>query len=219
MKMEIFADTADLGELNELISLGVVDGCTTNPIIMAKAGNKNANSQMQQILKLIDGPVSLEVTTNDLELMLSQARNYAKMGNNVVVKLPMNIEGLKAVAILSKENIKTNVTACMSTKQAVIAAKAGATYVSLFWARIADMGYDAKKIVTETAEIFRLHNFRSKIIIGSFRQVSQINDALLTGAHVLTIPTNLLNEMVWNPRTESTIQEFIDKWDNFQKTQ
>jgi len=119
----------------------------------------------------------------------------------------------------SKENIKTNVTACMSTKQAVIAAKAGATYVSLFWARIADMGYDAKKIVTETAEIFRLHNFRSKIIIGSFRQVSQINDALLTGAHVLTIPTNLLNEMVWNPRTESTIQEFIDKWDNFQKTQ
>src|SRR3989344_1212226 len=208
MKMEIFADTADLGELNELISLGVVDGCTTNPIIMAKAGNKNANSQMQQILKLIDGPVSLEVTTNDLELMLSQARNYAKMGNNVVVKLPMNIEGLKAVAILSKENIKTNVTACMSTKQAVIAAKAGATYVSLFWARIADMGYDAKKIVTETAEIFRLHNFRS-----------QINDALLTGAHVLTIPTNLLNEMVWNPRTESTIQEFIDKWDNFQKTQ
>lgn len=215
--MEIFADTADLNELKELISLGVVDGCTTNPSILVKAGNKDYTTQLKQILKLVEGPVSIEVMTNDTEEMIKQAREFAKWGKNVVVKIPMNINGLKAVAVLSKEGIKTNVTACMSTKQAVIAAKAGATYVSLFWARISDMGHDAKKTVEDTVKIFETHNFKTKIILGSFRQISHINDALMTGAHVLTIPTKLIIEMAWHPRTDSTINEFLEQWKDFQK--
>lgn len=215
--MEFFADTADVKELKELISLGCIDGCTTNPIIMAKTGNKDFKTQMKEILDLVSGPVSLEVVTNNYEEMLSQARGLASFGNNVVVKVPMNLQGLKAVAVLSKEGIKTNVTACMSVKQAVIAAKSGATYVSLFWARIADMGYDPKEIVMQTANIFKYYGFKSKIIVGSFRQLSQVNEALMSNAHVLTIPTKILLEMVWNPRTESTIQEFLDTWEKFQK--
>lgn len=217
--MEIFADTADLNELKELISLGVVDGCTTNPTILVKAGNKDYTTQIKQILELVKGPVSIEVITNDTEEMIKQAREFASWGKNVVVKIPMNINGLKAVAVLSKENIKTNVTACMSTKQAVIAAKAGATYVSLFWARISDMGYDAKRTVEDTVKIFEMHKFKTKIILGSFRQISHINDALMTGAHVLTIPTKLLVEMAWNPRTDSTINEFLEQWKDFQKSE
>src|SRR3989344_2643636 len=215
--MKIFADTANLKELKELDSMGVIDGCTTNPLIMIKEGNQDHEAQMKAILQLIKGPVSLEVTTNDLDKMIQQGRALAKLGSNVVVKLPMNITGLKAVKVLTAEGIKTNVTACMSTKQAILAAKAGATYVSLFWARIEDLGVSAQHIVKETADILRMHNMPTKIIIGSFRQISHINQALGTGAHVLTIPPQFLYEMSYHPRTESTIQEFLDKWEAFKK--
>lgn len=213
--MKIFADTADLEELKEVLSLGVADGCTTNPTIMMKAGNKDYMAQMKDILRMVPGDVSLEVTTNDTDEMVKQAKELAKLGKNVVVKIPMNLNGLKAVNILKQEGIKTNVTACMSTKQAVLAAKAGATYVSLFWARIEDMGYDAEELVTETADIFRLHKMDAQIIIGSFRQGSHINRAMRTGAHVLTIPTKILLHMAWNPRTDSTIDEFLENWKQF----
>jgi len=172
---------------------------------------------MKKILDLGTGPVSIEVTSNDLDEMLSQARMFATWGKDVVVKLPMNINGLKACKILTQEDIKTNVTACMSTKQAILAAKAGATYVSIFWARIEDMGYDASTVVRETREILDTHNMGSKIIVGSFRSMSHIITAMKTGAHVLTIPSDLLKQMHWNPRTESTINEFLDQWNSFHK--
>ncbi|MBS3128354.1 fructose-6-phosphate aldolase [Candidatus Woesearchaeota archaeon] len=215
--MEFFADTANLKDLQELSSMGVIDGCTTNPLIMVKEGNKDHVTQMKAILSLIKGPVSLEVTTNDLQEMLKQGRELAAFGKNVVVKVPMNINGLKAVKIFKEEGIKTNVTACMSTKQAILAAKAGATYVSLFWARMEDLGVSAEQIVKETVDILRMHNMPTKVIIGSFRQISHINQALRTGAHVLTIPPQFLYEMSYHPRTESTIQEFLDKWEAFKK--
>lgn len=214
--MKIFADTAVIEELKEFISWGVVDGCTTNPIIMSRAGNKDYKTQMKEILKLVDGPVSLEVTTNDTEEMITQARELAAMGPNVVVKIPMNVAGLKATAILSKEGIKTNVTACMTTKQAILAAKAGATFVSLFWGRIEDMGHDAYKEVNDTAEILEKHGLPAEIIIGSFRTMGQINQAMMSGAHILTIPSPLLSKMAHHPRTDSTIQEFLDEWERFQ---
>jgi len=215
--MEIFADTANLAELEEFSSWGVIDGCTTNPIICVKAGITDLRGHMNQILRLIPGPVSIEVTTNDLDKMLAQARLFASWGKNAVIKLPMNINGLKACNVLTQEGIKTNVTACMSTKQAILAAKAGATYVSIFWARIEDMGYDASTVVKDTREILDTHGMKSKIIIGSFRSMSHIITAMKTGAHVLTIPTDLLKQMHWNPRTEATINEFLTQWDTFHK--
>ncbi|MBU0758266.1 MAG: fructose-6-phosphate aldolase [Nanoarchaeota archaeon] len=215
--MKIFADTANLDELNELLSWGVIDGCTTNPAIVSKEKGIDFETRMKEIIGLVDGPVSIEVTSNDLDEMLKQSREFARWGKNVNVKIPMGITGLKAVNILKKEGISTNVTACMSMKQAVLAAKAGATFVSLFWARIEDMGYNAEQVVTETVDIFDLHDFEAEIILGSFRQVSHINRAMMTGAHVLTIPTKIMMSLPWNPRTESTINEFLESWDTFEK--
>lgn len=213
--MEIFADTAVIPEIEEFSSWGVIDGCTTNPIICVKAGITDLEGHMKKILRLVPGPVSIEVTTNDLEKMLAQARLFAQWGKNAVIKLPMNVNGLKACTVLSNEGIKTNVTACMSTKQAILAAKAGATYVSIFWARIEDMGYDAGAVVKDTRAILDTHGMKSKIIIGSFRSMSHIITAMKTGAHVLTIPTDLLKQMPWNPRTEATINEFLTQWNSF----
>ncbi len=215
--MEIFADTADINDLKEFSSWGVIDGCTTNPIICVKSGVKDFEGHMRQILALVPGPVSVEVTTNDLDEMLAQARIFASWGKNVVVKLPMNVSGLKATHALSRDGIKTNVTACMSVKQAIIAAKAGATYASIFWARIEDMGYDAGTVVRETREILGTHGMACKIIVGSFRSVSHVTQAMRTGAHVLTIPSDLLRQLPWNPRTESTINEFLEQWRGFHK--
>ncbi|MBN2421625.1 fructose-6-phosphate aldolase [Candidatus Woesearchaeota archaeon] len=215
--MKIFADTANLDELKELLSWGIIDGCTTNPSIVSKEKGIDFETRMKEIIEIVKGPISIEVTSNDLDEMIRQSRKFAKWGNNVNVKIPMGITGLKAVNILNKEGIKTNVTACMCTKQAVLAAKAGATFVSLFWARIEDMGYNAEQIVCETVEIFERHKIKSEIILGSFRQVSHINRAMLSGAHILTIPTPILMKLPWNPRTESTIQEFLDNWEEFKK--
>jgi transaldolase len=213
--MKIFADTANIDEIKEFQSWGVIDGCTTNPIIIVKSGVKDLEGHMKKILALHTGPVSIEVTSNDVDEMLEQARWFATWDEDVVVKLPMNVSGLKACKILSEEGIKTNVTACMSTKQAILAAKAGATYVSIFWARIEDMGYDANIVVKETREILDTHHMKSEIIIGSFRSMSHIIVAMKSGAHVLTIPTELLKQMPWNPRTETTINEFLDQWNKF----
>jgi len=215
--MEIFIDTAIVSEIREAQSWGVVDGCTTNPKLIAMA-NVDFEKTMKEILQEVHGPVSIEVTTNNLDEMIKEAEHYNKWGSNVVIKIPMSIDGLKAVKMLTERGIKTNVTAVMSMKQAVLAAKAGATYVSLFWGRIEDMGYDAEQVIRETVEIYNTHQFKAKIILGSFRQNSQVMRALRTGAHVLTLTFPLIKEMAWNPRTESTINEFLQFWDDYKKT-
>lgn len=217
--VEIFIDTANLSDIKEIMSWGIVDGCTTNPKIIFEEKGCNFEMRMKEILKLVKGPVSIEVTTNDTGEMIKEAEVYNTWGNNVVVKIPMTIEGLKAVKVLKEKNIKTNVTACMNTNQAILAAKAGATYISLFWGRIEDLGYNATKIVEDTADIFRKHGFESKIIIGSFREVSHVQQAFSTGAHVLTITPKILQKLPIHPRTDSTIQEFLDFWAEFKKTE
>jgi transaldolase len=214
--MEIFADTASLDELKELLSWGVIAGCTTNPKLCAKEG-VDFEKRMKEILQLVKGHVSIEVTTNNYGQMISEAKEYHSWGKNVVVKIPMNVSGLKAVKTLKEMSIKTNVTACMATKQAILAALAGADYVSLFWGRIEDMGYNAKTIAEDTVKLFRESNVKSKIILGSFRQVSQINIAMLTGADIITIIPQIIKDMVSNPRTTETIQEFLDTWESFKR--
>lgn len=215
--MEIFIDTAIVSEIREAQSWGVVDGCTTNPKLIALA-NVDFEATMKEILQEVHGPVSIEVTTNDFEEMVKEAEHYNRWGSNVVIKIPMSIDGLKAVKVLTEKGIKTNVTAVMSMKQAVLAAKAGATYVSLFWGRIEDMGYDAEQITRDTMAIYNTHGIKSKIILGSFRQNSQVMRALRTGANVLTLTFPLIKEMAWNPRTDTTINEFLQFWGEYKKT-
>jgi transaldolase len=216
--MKIFADTANLEALNELTELGIIDGCTTNPLIMAKEQHYDVEAHLKEVLRLIKGPVSIEVTSNEYEEMVKQARIFATWGKNAVIKVPVNKQGLRAVATLSKEGIKTNMTCCMTTKQAVLAAKAGATYMSLFWGRIEDLGANAKQVVDDTREIYDRHGMKTEIIVGSIRTQGNINDALKSGTHIITIPPNILLDMIHHPRTESTVKEFLDKWDAFVKS-
>ena len=214
--MKIFADTASLDELKELKSWGIVDGCTTNPKIVATEG-ADFEKRMKEILKLVEGPVSIEVTSNDLDQMVKEGREFASWGKNVVIKLPMTINGLKALQFLKKEGIKTNLTACMSVNQAIIAGKAGATYVSLFYSRIGDSGADAKEVVRKSADIFSRQGINSEIIVGSIRVMSQINEAAEAGAHVVTIPYKILLQMTQNAKTDETIDEFLKFWQAYRK--
>jgi transaldolase len=213
--MEIFIDSANLDEIKEIISWGIADGCTTNPKIASKEKNVDFETNTKEILKIVDGPVSVEVTTDDLDEMLKEAEKYASWGKNVVVKVPMTISGLKAVKILKGKGIKTNVTACMSVGQAILAAKAGADYASLFYSRIGDMGYDPTKVVADTVRIFELSKVKTKIIVGSIRHLMQVIDAGLAGAHVLTVPPEFLHLMAKNPKTDETIKEFLDAWKGY----
>ena len=214
--MEIYIDTANLEEIQNAVDMGIIDGCTTNPAIVAKEGCE-FESRMKEILKLVKGPVSIEVTTIDTDEMVKEAVEYSKWGNNVVVKIPMDANGLRATKILAEKGVKTNVTCCMSSSQLVLAAKAGATYVSLFFGRVGDMGYNAFDVTKEAVEIFDDADFDTKIIIGSIRSVYDAMSAMRAGAHVLTIPPKILNKMYVHPRTKETIQEFLDFWAEYKK--
>lgn len=216
--MQIFIDTANLEEIKEAISWGVVEGCTTNPKIVATEKDINFERRMKEILQLVKGPVSIEVTTNDTNEMIKEAEEFAKWGDNVVVKFPMSINGLKATKIMSEKGVKINVTACMSLNQAVMAAKAGATYASIFWARIGDMGYDPFKVVSDTSKLFKQNNFKAKIIVGSIRHLMHINEAMLAGADIVTIPFPFLKMMTQNPQTDKTIDEFLKFWDEYKSS-
>jgi transaldolase len=215
--MEIFVDSANVEEIKEIISWGIADGCTTNPKLASKEKGKDFESNTKEILKIVDGPVSVEVTTNELNEMVVEAEKYAAWGENVVVKVPMGIAGLKAVRILKNKGIKTNVTACMSVGQATLAAKAGATYASLFYSRIGDMGYDPTRVVKDTVRMFEVSNVKTKIIVGSIRHLMQVIDAGLAGAHVLTVPPQFLQLMAKNPKTDESIKEFLEAWEGFKK--
>ncbi|MFH1916035.1 MAG: transaldolase family protein [Nanoarchaeota archaeon] len=215
--MKFFADTANLESLTELLDLGLIDGCTTNPLIMAKEKHHDFEAHIKEVARLVKGPVSVEVTTNDYDEMVSQARKFSTWAKNIVVKIPMNHQGLRAVTTLRKEGIKTNVTCCMTTKQAVLAAKAGATYMSLFWGRIEDLGVNARQVVDETREIYDRHKIQTEIIVGSLRNQSHLNEALKSGGHILTIPPDIFIAMIHHPRTVDTINEFLTKWDEFVK--
>lgn len=209
--MEIFVDTANLEEIKELLSWGVVDGCTTNPKIVVTEG-ADFETRMQEIVALVPGPVSIEVTTNETEQMVKEAKKFVAWGSNVVIKLPMSINGLKALQELKTLGIKTNVTGCMTFPQLVMAAKAGATYASLFYARVGDNGGHPKEVVRKAVDFFREHKLETKIIVGSIRTADQITDIFETGAHVATIPPQFFKTLVRNLKTDETIEEFLHFW-------
>ena len=209
--MKIFADTSKVDEIREFVSWGVVDGVTTNPKIIASDGNE-LEPTIREICKIQSGPVSVEVTTNDYEGMVKEAEHYASWAKNIVVKVPINPSGLKAIKALSDKGIRTNATVGMSYNQAVLAAKSGATYVSLFYGRIGDLGFDPYIVIRDTAETFRQWGCKSEIISGSIRSLLDVNRSMQAGAHIVTVPPKFLRQMADNPMTSKTIDEFLAAW-------
>jgi len=209
--MEIFLDTADVTEVRDLVSLGVVDGITTNPSLVAKEGEP-FTTIVDQLLQIVDGPVNLEVVGTDLATILKEAHQLAKHHSNVVVKIPMIADGLKAVHQLAQEGLRTNVTLCFSASQALLAAKAGASYISPFVGRLDDIGHEGMDLVREIVTIYRNYGFPTKVLAASLRSPLHVVEAALAGAHVGTLPPKVLRQMLQHPLTDSGLERFLADW-------
>jgi transaldolase len=206
--MKIFIDTANLNEIKEVSSWGFIDGVTTNPSLIAKEG-KDLVSVIKEITSLIDGPISAEVAEADATSMYNEALTYAKIHPNIVIKLPMTLEGLKTTKMLSEKNIKTNVTLIFNTTQAIAAAKAGATYVSPFMGRLDDYTIGTgQALINDIATIYQMYGYTSQIIAASIRSVDHVHQAAMSGADVATIPFKILNEMLTHPLTTKGLAIF-----------
>ena len=225
--MKFFIDTANVEDIKKANDMGVICGVTTNPSLIAKEG-KNFNDVIKEITSIVDGPISGEVkaTTIKAEDMIVEAREIAKIHKNMVVKIPMTVEGLKAVKILSKERIKTNVTLIFSANQALLAARAGATYVSPFLGRLDDISTDGLELIRTIADIFATHDIDTEIISASVRHPIHVTECALAGADIATVPYNVIEQMTKHPLTEQGIEKFkkdyeavfgissIDDWAN-----
>lgn len=209
--MKLFIDTANLNEIKEIARWGVVSGVTTNPKILAQE-DADVKSHLEEILDTIPGPLSIEVTSNEPDEMIVEAQRFASWSDKIVVKVPMSPAGLEVVTILTQKNIKTNVTAVMTVNQSMLAALAGTTYVSIFLSRIYDLGYDGIEVVRQTATLFRQSRFSSQIIVGSIRLMSQVHEAALAGADIVTVPYKFFSQLATHPQTEKTIAEFLAAW-------
>jgi len=211
--MKFFIDTANIDEIKKANELGLLDGVTTNPTLVSRE-KRNFEELIKDICEIVDGPVSAEVTSLDAEGMVREARHLAKIAPNVVVKIPMITEGVKAVKILSGENIKTNVTLVFSPLQALIAAKAGATFVSPFIGRLDDISSVGMEIVEDIVTIFENYGFQTEIIVASIRNPVHVLDASLIGAHIATIPFNVLIRLTEHPLTKIGLDKFLEDWKN-----
>lgn len=213
--MKFFLDTANIEEIKRVNDLGICDGVTTNPSIIKKEG-RDFEEVVKEICKLVDGPVSAEVTSYECEGMVEQARALSKWAENIVVKIPMTEEGLKAINILSKEKIKTNCTLIFSVSQGLMAMKAGATYISPFMGRIDDMGESGAKLVSELRDVIDIYGYNSQIIAASIRHIGHLEEAALAGAHIATIPGNLFEKLWSHPLTDAGIESFKKDWEAFE---
>ncbi|MCX7857695.1 MAG: fructose-6-phosphate aldolase [Deltaproteobacteria bacterium] len=209
--MKFFIDTANIDEIKKGIEMGLVDGVTTNPTLIAKE-KKDPDALIKEILSIVEGPVSLEVISENKDGMCKEAEELASLGPNVVVKIPMTEDGIKAVRYLSKKGIKTNVTLIFHPLQALIAAKAGATYVSPFIGRLDDISSRGMGIVEDICTIFSNYGFETQIIVASIRNPVHVLDAALIGAHIATIPFAVLSQLVKHPLTDIGIQRFLKDW-------
>lgn len=212
----LFLDSSDPKEIAEIGSWGVLGGVTTNPLIIAReAGDVDLEQRIRQIVEVSRGHVSVELTTETEREMLAEALGYhAWSPERICIKVPFSAIGLKVLHQLVQRGIATNVTCMMSFGQLYLAGLAGATYLSLFAGRVRDMGYDAWSIVRESRAVVDREGIPGKILVGSVRHAMDVSDALQAGAHIVTVPPDILRKMVWNPRTESTIREFNDAWKN-----
>ncbi len=209
--MQIFLDTADVNEIRELASLGIVDGVTTNPSLVAKEG-RPFREIAEEIVRIVDGPISLEVVSTEAKGMLAEARDLAKIHANVVVKIPLIAEGLKAVKQLTMEGIKTNVTLCFSPSQALLAAKAGAAYISPFVGRLDDISYVGMDLVRQIVTIYKNYSYPTKVLAASLRSPVHFVDAALAGAHVATLPPAVVRQLLKHPLTDIGLERFLADW-------
>ncbi len=218
--MKFFLDTANVDEIREACSMGMVDGVTTNPSLIAKEG-RDFETVIREICEIVEGPdiipVSAEVIRLDLEGMLSEARHLAEIHRNVVVKIPMTVDGIKATRILSREGIDTNVTLVFSPLQALMAAKAGATYVSPFIGRLDDISQEGMTLVEQIVQIFHNYAFHTQVIVASVRNPLHVLESALMGADIATIPFSVLGKFASHPLTDKGIQSFLNDWNKFQK--
>lgn len=210
--MKLFIDTANIDEIKEVNDWGVICGVTTNPSLIAKEG-RDFKEVVGEIANLVDGPISAEVVSLDVDGMLEEARDLAKIHENIIIKVPMNREGLKAVKVLAGEGIKTNVTLIFSANQALLAARAGASYVSPFVGRLDDIGHRGMDLVEDIASIFHIHDIDSEIISASIRSPMHVLESAKAGAHIGTIPYKVFQEMLEHPLTDIGIEKFLKDWE------
>jgi len=214
--VKFFIDTANIDEIKEANELGILDGVTTNPTLVAKEG-VDFHERLREITAEVSSSVSAEVIAEDAEGMIQEGRELAKIAPNITIKVPMTLEGLKAVKVLSEEKIETNVTLVFSANQALLAARAGATYVSPFLGRLDDIGHDGMDLIATISEIFTLHQIETEIIAASIRHPLHVTEAALHGAHIATVPYNVLKQLVHHPLTDKGIAQFNADWEAAQK--
>ena len=211
--MKFFIDTANLDEIREAASLGILDGVTTNPSLIAREGKKDYKTLLREICEIVDGPVSAEVVSTDMEGMLREARDLARIHPNITVKIPMLTEGIKAVKQLSSEGIKTNVTLVFSSPQALLAAKAGATFVSPFVGRLDDISHVGMDLIDEIITIYDNYGFTTEVISASIRSPLHVVESALAGAHIATIPFKVIAQLAKHPLTDIGLQKFLSDWE------
>jgi transaldolase len=214
--MLIFIDSANVKEIEELAQCGLIDGVTTNPTLIAKE-NQPAKELLKKICSLTEGPVSAEVISQDTEGMVKEAEDLSRIAPNIVIKIPLTKEGLKAVRALSKENIKTNVTLCFSPTQALLAAKAGADYISPFIGRLDDISQKGMELIKKIKQIYTNYNFKTKIIVASVRNPLHILEAALIGADIVTAPFLVIEQLIKHPLTDIGIQRFLEDYKKIPK--
>jgi len=209
--MKFFIDTANIDEIKEAAALGVLDGVTTNPSLVSKEG-KDFRKLLDEILKIVDGPVSAEVISTDYQGILKEGRDLASIHKNIVVKIPLINEGLKAVKTLTSEGIKVNVTLCFSPTQAILAAKAGATYVSPFVGRLDDISTSGMDLISQIVQIYRNYDYKTEVLVASVRHPLHVVEAALIGADVCTIPFDVIKKMFIHPLTDIGLEKFLNDW-------
>ena len=214
--MKFFIDTADIALIRKYYSLGVVDGVTTNPSLIAKCGRR-FEDVVKEITEVVKGPISVEACSTNADDLVAEAKKLAAYGGHIVVKIPMTAEGLKAVRVLSKLGIKTNVTLVFSANQALLAAKAGATYVSIFVGRLDDRGHEGMEVIGEVMQILNNYDLPSKLIVASIRHPRHVAQSAMLGAHVATIPPDIIEKMLTHPLTDEGLRIFMKDWERVPK--
>ncbi len=210
--MKLFIDTANVEEIKEACSLGVICGVTTNPSLIAREG-RNFAEVVKEIASIVDGPISAEVVSPDAPDMVAEAEELASIHPNIVIKIPMTAEGLKATGILAAKNIRANVTLIFSANQALLAARAGAAFVSPFVGRLDDISEDGIELVRQIMEIFDLHRIETEVIAASIRHPVHVTEAAKAGAHIATVPFKIIKQMINHPLTDAGIKKFLDDWE------
>jgi len=211
LPVKFFLDTANIDEIKDVLPIGVVAGVTTNPSLIAKE-KQDIKAVIKEIAALTSGPVSAEVIATEFDKMLPEARELAKLGDNVVIKVPVTIDGLKTASALAAEGIKTNVTLIFSANQALLAARAGAAFVSPFVGRLDDISQDGIALIKDTADIFSIHGIETEIIAASIRHPLHVTQAALAGAHIATVPPKVLKLLLQHPLTDAGIKRFLEDW-------